>query len=93
MKKRNYGGRDHMVECLYNGAVTHIPDDIFFSVLTGKSFNDKKFVRYKDGCKMYGMGQTEFIELVRDADAVYKRNNMVLVNIEILDRYMEYFRE
>ena len=82
---------EEMVECFYNGAVVKVPVDLFASMTLGVPVKEKKFVRYKDGAKMYGMGQTEFIELVRDAEAVYKRHNMVLVNIEILDRFLEYF--
>lgn len=52
----------------------------------------KKFVRYKDGCKVYGMGISKFQEIAKKADAVYKVNQMVLVNTEILDRYLERFR-
>ena len=52
----------------------------------------KKFVRYKDGCKVYGMGISKFQEIAKKANAVYKVNQMVLVNIEILDCYLERFR-
>ena len=54
---------------------------------------EKKFVRYKDGAKMYSMCQSEFNKLVHDAGAVYKRNKMALVNLEVLDKFMEYFKE
>ena len=52
----------------------------------------KKFVRYKDGCKAYGMGISKFQEIAKKANAVYKINQMVLVNTEVLDRYLERFR-
>lgn len=54
--------------------------------------NKKKFVRYKDGCKVYGMGISKFQEIAKKADAIYKVNQMVLVNTEILDSYLERFR-
>ena len=52
----------------------------------------KKYVRYKDGAEMYGMGITSFMKLAKEAKAVYKIRNIALVNIEILDEYMELFR-
>lgn len=52
----------------------------------------KKFVRYKDGCKVYGMGISKFQEIAKKANAVYKVNQMVLVNTAILDCYLERFR-
>lgn len=52
----------------------------------------KKFVRYQDGAKMYSMGLTKFQELAKEAKACYKIGQLVLVNTEILDDYLERFR-
>ena len=49
----------------------------------------KKFVRYSDGAKMYSMGMTKFQEVAKDAKACYKIGQLVLVNTEILDKYLE----
>ena len=51
----------------------------------------KKFVRYKDGAILYSMCQKQFESLAREAQAIYKVNKMVLVNTEILDKYLESF--
>ena len=52
----------------------------------------KKFVRYSDGAKMYSMGLTKFQGLAKKAKACYKIGQLVLVNTEILDEYLERFR-
>ena len=52
----------------------------------------KKFLRYKEGCEIYSMGITKFQEIAKLAGAVYKINQMVLVNTEILDQYLEKFK-
>lgn len=52
-----------------------------------------KFVRYKDGAMLYGMGLSKFQEIAKEAKATYKVDKIVLVNTEILDKYMETFRE
>lgn len=52
---------------------------------------ERKFIRYKDGKEMYGMGITKFQEIAKEAGAVYKIKHMVLVNTEVLDRYLEQF--
>ena len=52
----------------------------------------RKFVRYKEGAAMYGMGLSKFQELAKEAQATYKINQMVLVNLDILDEYLELFR-
>ena len=51
-----------------------------------------KDVRYSDGARMYSMGKTKFQELAKEAQACYKIGQLVLVNTEILDKYMESFR-
>lgn len=41
---------------------------------------------------MYSMCQSKFERLAKDAKATYKVDKLVLVNIEILERYLETFR-
>lgn len=52
----------------------------------------KKFVRYAEGAELYSMGMTKFQELAKDAKACYKINQLVLVNLDVLDEYLETFR-
>lgn len=52
----------------------------------------KKFRRYSDGAEYYGLGKTSFIQLAKDAKAIYKPNRVPLVNCEILEQYLEGFR-
>lgn len=53
----------------------------------------KKFVRYDEGAKLYSMGLHSFQELAREANAVYHVKRIVLVNTEVIDEYMENFRD
>ena len=53
----------------------------------------KKFVRYDEGKVLYSMGLHSFQEIAKEAKATYKVDKIVLVNTEILDKYMETFRE
>ena len=93
MRRIRLNDDNRMVECLFEGASIQIPEDIFFSCMTGKPTAHVKFVRYKDGAKLYGMCQSEFNRLAHEARAVYKRNKMALVNTEVLDEYLEAYRE
>lgn len=52
----------------------------------------KKFIRYKEGAELYSMGLSKFQEIAKQAGAIYKINQMVLVNTEILDTYLEQFK-
>lgn len=55
---------------------------------------NRKFVRYDEGARMYGLSMSRFRQLVKDAGAAYKLNGqLVLINIEILDNYLERFRK
>ncbi len=56
-----------------------------------KRVDDKKFVRYKEGAKLYSMCQSKFEDMARDAGAIYKLNKLVLVNCEIFEEYLETF--
>lgn len=53
----------------------------------------KKFVRYEEGAKLYSMGFHSFQELAREAKAVYHLKRIVLVNTELIDEYLENFRD
>lgn len=53
----------------------------------------KKFVRYEEGAKLYSMGLHSFQELAKEAKAVYHLKRIVLVNTELIDEYLENFRD
>ena len=59
-------------------------------LLTG---GKKKFVRYEEGAKLYSMGLHTFQQLAKDAKAVYHVKRVVLVNTELIDEYLESFRD
>ena len=52
----------------------------------------KKFIRYKEGVELYSIGISKFQEIAKAAGEIYKINQLVLVNTEILDAYLERFK-
>ena len=56
-----------------------------------KKTNNKRFVRNPEGAEMYSMSLSKFQQLAKDAKACYKMNRLVLVNLDILDEYLETF--
>ena len=56
-------------------------------------YGRKKFVRYDEGAKIYSMGLHSFQNLAKDAGAVYKIKGVVLVYTQVVDEYLETFRE
>ncbi len=53
----------------------------------------KKFVRYEEGAKLYSLGLHTFQELAKDAKAIYHVKRVVLINTELIDEYLENFRD
>lgn len=53
----------------------------------------KKFVKYEEGAAMFSMGIHSFMELAREAKAIYRIRRIVLVNTEIIEEYLENFRD
>lgn len=56
-----------------------------------KKERNKRFVRYPEGAEMYSMSTSKFMQIAKDAHACYKVNQMVLVNLDIIDEYLETF--
>ena len=50
-----------------------------------------KFVRYADGAEMYHVSISTFMQWAKKAKACYKVNQLVLVNLEMVDEYLEKF--
>ncbi|WP_235907051.1 DUF6462 family protein [Roseburia porci] len=69
----------------------------FTRVPSSNKIVEKKFVRIGEGSMTYSIGHHRFIEMARAAGAVYKigtaQGNTILINLELLDEYMEQFRE
>lgn len=59
---------------------------------TRMEIQGKKMVRYDEGAKLYSMGRNKFMQIAKDAKATYKIDRTVLVNCDILDKYLETFR-
>lgn len=52
----------------------------------------KRFVRYEEGAELYSMSVTKFSALAKKAEAVYKIDRLVLVNCDVIERYLERYR-
>lgn len=52
----------------------------------------KRFVRYEEGAEFYSLGIGTFERLAKEAGALYKINRIVLVNLDIVDEYMENYK-
>ena len=76
------------IKWLWRTELNHILARNYLPAYKAKS---KKFVRYADGAELYSMSVSKFMQLAKDAKACYKVNQLVLVNLEIIDKYLEMF--
>ena len=52
----------------------------------------KRFVRYAEGAALYSLGLHTFQEIAKEANAVYKVKRCVIVNLDIVNEYLEKHR-
>ena len=52
----------------------------------------KRFVRYKEGAKLYGLCQSAFEKRAKEAGATYKIGKAVIVDCDIFEEYLQSFR-
>ena len=81
------------VRCEVDGLIFFIPRKLFYAMALRCQYSEKKYIRYKEGAKMYSMSEREFNKLAHDAGAVHKVKKMALVKIATVDEYLEYFKE
>ena len=53
----------------------------------------KKFVRYDEGAVLYSIGLNTFRKIAQEAGATYHLGRNVIVNTDIVDEYLEHFRD
>ena len=96
--------KDTFMQCTAIGRYCHVRQGINITAEGAKCMSEsemklfddgkkpmKKFVRYKEGAKLYSMSQNHFEMLAKEANAVYQRGRLVLVNVRIMDEYLEQF--
>lgn len=52
----------------------------------------QKFVRVKEAIEIYHVSRPTLMKMAIDAGALYRINATILINLEILDSYVEAFR-
>jgi hypothetical protein len=52
----------------------------------------RRFVRYKEGAKLYGVCQSTFEKWAKEAGATCKLGKAVIVDGEVFEKYLETFR-
>lgn len=53
----------------------------------------KKYVKCSEGAALYSMGRAAFMDMAKDAGAVYRYGRSVWVNLEIFEAYFQRCRD
>lgn len=53
----------------------------------------KKYVNKQEAAIIYSISKSRIMELAQHAGAVYKVGNTALINVEVLDEFLERFKE
>ena len=59
-------------------------------ILAGKK---KKYVRYEEGMTIYSMGKIALRKLAQDAHALIYLKHTAVINVEVLDEYIERYHK
>ena len=79
---------DEMVECHYQGSIIYIPVKTFARATLLVQLEGRRFVRYKEGAKLYSMSENKYRELADAAEAVHHFGKMVLVDTVKIDEFL-----
>lgn len=55
--------------------------------------NRHRYAKYYEGSRLYGMNYYQFIKLVKEADAGILIRKSILVDLDVLDAYIEKYKE
>lgn len=84
---------ENMIKCMDGNKIYWVPRATFARVVLDVKVPGKKYVRYKTGAQIYDMSERQFKELAKRSGATCKINQMVLVNMEKFEAYIEDFNE
>lgn len=79
---------EEMVECHYQGSIIYVPVKTFVKVTMQMQHEGRRFVRYKEGAKLYSMSENKFRQLVDAAEAVHHFGKMALVDTVKVDEFL-----
>lgn len=87
MAKRK--GADELVKCEFHDTVFYISNEVLAEVLLRTPFKGRSYFRYSEAAKLYGISESKMKILSKEAEAVRKPDGVALVNIHVMDRFME----
>ena len=82
-------GIDELVRCEFHNQVFYISNEVLSKVLLRMQFRGRHLFRYKEAADLYGISESKMKILSKKADAVRKLDDIALVDIRVMDQYID----
>ncbi|MBR1479263.1 MAG: hypothetical protein IJ608_15085 [Lachnospiraceae bacterium] len=82
-------GIDELVRCEFHNQVFYISNEVLSEVLLRMQFRGRHLFRYKEAADLYGISESKMKILSKKADAVRKLDGIALVDIRVMDQYID----
>ena len=80
---------DDLVKCEFHDTVFYISNEVLAEVLLRMPFKGRIYYRYNEAADLYGISESKMKILSKEAEAVRKPDGVALVNIRVMDQFME----
>lgn len=82
-------GIAELVRCEFHNQVFYISNEVLSEVLLRMQFRGRHLFRYKEAADLYGISESKMKILSKKADAVRKLDGIALVDIRVMDQYID----
>ena len=82
-------GIDELVRCEFHNQVFYISNEVLSAVLLRMQFRGRHLFRYKEAADLYGISESKMKILSKKADAVRTLDGIALVDIRVMDQYID----
>lgn len=80
---------DELVKCEFHETIFYISSEILSEVLLRMPYKGRNYYRYPEAAKLYGVSEGKMKLLSKEADATRKPDGVALVNIHVMDQFIE----
>ena len=87
MAKRNEV--DELVKCEFHDTGFYVSNEVLAEVLLKMPFKGRNYYRYPEAAELYGISEGKMKLLSKEADATRKPDGVALVNIHVMDQFIE----
>ena len=80
---------EELVKCEFHDTVFYVSNEVLAEVLLKMPFKGRNYYRYPEAAELYGISEGKMKLLSKEADATRKPDGVALVNIHVMDQFIE----